>query len=222
MFVNGDQVPFPMKIGEAGEAFFVFETEEDVPDSLVTSPLLEATQPGQTNADAQCTGRFGAKESPEKQPEDAGADMQEPEFLDLNAPGPRRELSPHEPEDHQNGDAEGQASLLTRTAQLGKAIVGAAVETENAAKDKLEDHTLKEAMNEVQQDEETLLKERAIDARNAARHRASSFSSFRSNKGDEVLPKTENVDGPDVVYTDGKPAAITRMYDAEPVARHGV
>ena len=92
MFVNGNQVPFPMKIGEAGEAFFVFETEEDVPDSLVTSPLLEATQPGQTNADTQRAGRFGAKESPEKQPEDAGADMQEPEFLDLNAPGPRSEL----------------------------------------------------------------------------------------------------------------------------------
>ena len=31
-----------MKIGEAGEAFFVFETEEEVPDNLVTSPILEA------------------------------------------------------------------------------------------------------------------------------------------------------------------------------------
>ena len=65
MFVNGNQVPFPMKIGEAGEAFFVFETDEDVPDSLVTSPLLDATQPGQTNSDAQHAGRFGAKESPD-------------------------------------------------------------------------------------------------------------------------------------------------------------
>jgi phosphatidate phosphatase PAH1 len=34
-----------MKIGEAGEAFFVFETdEEDVPEDLLTSPLLEATK----------------------------------------------------------------------------------------------------------------------------------------------------------------------------------
>ena len=210
MFVNGNQVPFPMKIGEAGEAFFVFETEEDVPDSLVTSPLLEATQPGQTNADAQRAGRFGAKESPEKQPEDAGADMQEPEFLDLNAPGPRSELSPHEPELHEGGNAEGQASLLTRTAQIGKAIVGSAVETEKSAKDKLDDYGLKEAVNEVRQEEETFLKERSFAARNATRHRANSFSSFGSNKGDEALPATESVDGPDVVYTDGKLAVMTR------------
>lgn len=33
-----------MKIGEAGEAFFVLETDEDVPDELLTSPLLEATK----------------------------------------------------------------------------------------------------------------------------------------------------------------------------------
>lgn len=28
-----------MKVGETGEAFFVFETEADVPESLQTSPL---------------------------------------------------------------------------------------------------------------------------------------------------------------------------------------
>lgn len=33
-----------MKIGEAGEAFFVLETDEDVPEDLLTSPLLEATK----------------------------------------------------------------------------------------------------------------------------------------------------------------------------------
>ena len=32
-----------MKIGDAGETFFVFETEEDIPDDLVTSPLLTPT-----------------------------------------------------------------------------------------------------------------------------------------------------------------------------------
>ena len=67
-----------MKIGDAGEAFFVFETEEDVPDSLVTSPILEATKPGETNAHPSETGRFGAPASPP--PKD-----QEPEFLDLDA-----------------------------------------------------------------------------------------------------------------------------------------
>ncbi|KAI9442107.1 lipin, N-terminal conserved region-domain-containing protein [Lactarius indigo] len=32
--VNGKAVPFSMKIGEAGEAFFVFETDGDEPDFL--------------------------------------------------------------------------------------------------------------------------------------------------------------------------------------------
>lgn len=34
-----------MKIGEAGEAFFVFETENHVPETLRTSPLAGPSQP---------------------------------------------------------------------------------------------------------------------------------------------------------------------------------
>ncbi|GAA6064210.1 hypothetical protein JCM10212_001623 [Sporobolomyces blumeae] len=37
--VNDERVPFYMKVGETGEAFFVFETEADVPEDLQTSPL---------------------------------------------------------------------------------------------------------------------------------------------------------------------------------------
>lgn len=44
MTVNSNPVPFFMKVGDAGEAFFVVETEEDVPDELLTSPLLGATE----------------------------------------------------------------------------------------------------------------------------------------------------------------------------------
>lgn len=33
-----------MKVGEAGEAFFVFETEHDVPEEFQTSPIMSATQ----------------------------------------------------------------------------------------------------------------------------------------------------------------------------------
>lgn len=43
IFVNDVPIPFNMKIGDAGEAFFVFETDEDIPDDLATSPLLTAT-----------------------------------------------------------------------------------------------------------------------------------------------------------------------------------
>lgn len=38
--VNGEHVDFPMKLGEAGEAFFVFETEQEVPEEFQTSPLV--------------------------------------------------------------------------------------------------------------------------------------------------------------------------------------
>jgi phosphatidate phosphatase PAH1 len=40
VLVNGKPIPFDMKIGDAGEAFFVFETDEDVPQDLLTSPIL--------------------------------------------------------------------------------------------------------------------------------------------------------------------------------------
>lgn len=33
-----------MKLGEAGEAFFVFETEHEVPEEFQTSPIVEAVQ----------------------------------------------------------------------------------------------------------------------------------------------------------------------------------
>lgn len=36
--VNGQKQEFPMKLGEGGEAFFVFETRENVPEALQTSP----------------------------------------------------------------------------------------------------------------------------------------------------------------------------------------
>ncbi|CAG8618044.1 7725_t:CDS:10 [Racocetra fulgida] len=44
MTVNGKVVDFPMKIGEAGEAFFVFQTDKMVPQELQTSPLAGPTE----------------------------------------------------------------------------------------------------------------------------------------------------------------------------------
>ncbi|KXS11479.1 LNS2-domain-containing protein [Gonapodya prolifera JEL478] len=40
--VNGNPTPLQMKVGEAGEAFFVVETENPVPSEYVTSPLASA------------------------------------------------------------------------------------------------------------------------------------------------------------------------------------
>ncbi|KAM0756367.1 LNS2-domain-containing protein [Meredithblackwellia eburnea MCA 4105] len=39
IMVNDTKIPFYMKVGETGEAFFVFETDADVPEDLQTSPL---------------------------------------------------------------------------------------------------------------------------------------------------------------------------------------
>ncbi len=69
VLVNGHAIPFNMKIGEAGEAFFVFETDEDVPEDLMTSPILQATNIDSGSRAAagggeQKTGRFGAKDEP--------------------------------------------------------------------------------------------------------------------------------------------------------------
>ncbi|KAJ3894206.1 nuclear elongation and deformation protein 1 [Lentinula edodes] len=81
--VNGHPIPFDMKIGEAGEAFFIFETEDDVPEDLITSPLLRPSSPANENTRASIdveTTRFGTKKAGDQTP-----DADEPEPLDLNA-----------------------------------------------------------------------------------------------------------------------------------------
>ncbi|KAJ7167559.1 nuclear elongation and deformation protein 1 [Mycena filopes] len=95
--VNGHTIPFDMKIGEAGEAFFVFETDDDVPEDLITSPLLQPTRPDEGTTDIP-TDRFGARQDPDEEggkpvhpdddtsiPTPAETPVDEPEFLDLNA-----------------------------------------------------------------------------------------------------------------------------------------
>lgn len=38
--INGSKQEYSMKLGEGGEAFFVFETTETIPESMQTSPLV--------------------------------------------------------------------------------------------------------------------------------------------------------------------------------------
>lgn len=42
-FVNDKKIDVQMKLSDGGEAFFVFKTEENVPSSMITSPLLSPT-----------------------------------------------------------------------------------------------------------------------------------------------------------------------------------
>ena len=99
---NIQPIPFNMKIGEAGEAFFVFETDEDVPEDLITSPILLPTKPEEEDPDTQTDATVGMKgnhcpddvNASEPLPEplttemsgqEAQAHNQEPDFLDLSA-----------------------------------------------------------------------------------------------------------------------------------------
>lgn len=199
-----------MKIGEAGEAFFVFEADGDVPDDLVTSPLLEATQPGQSNADAQRVGRFGAQEETKGADGlDKSAASQEPDFLDLNA-SPQDDTSKSDAVTQQSVASEPSlpiaesspnisSSLLDRTAQLGKAVLDAAVETEKSQKDRLEDETLKHAFLETGKDAQVFIQDTASAVQN-------SISQAPVAKGDEALPDSDVDKGrpPDVQYTESK------------------
>lgn len=67
--VNGTKQPYSMKLGEGGEAFFVFETTDTIPQSLQTSPLVSPVS--SPKLDAEQAGQPG---------------LQEPESLDLNDP----------------------------------------------------------------------------------------------------------------------------------------
>ncbi|EFZ03638.1 LNS2 and lipin domain protein [Metarhizium robertsii] len=64
--VNGLKQEYSMKLGEGGEAFFVFETTENVPASLQTSPLVSPVS------------------SPGLGPEEAPAGLNDPDILELD------------------------------------------------------------------------------------------------------------------------------------------
>ncbi|KAK2768325.1 hypothetical protein FQN54_000178 [Arachnomyces sp. PD_36] len=66
--VNGVKQGYSMKLGEGGEAFFVFATTDDIPEDLQTSPLVSPTT--------------SPKSLPEGEPD--AASLQEPDFFDLS------------------------------------------------------------------------------------------------------------------------------------------
>ena len=67
--VNNVKQHHAMKLGEGGEAFFVFETWDDIPESLQTSPVISPAASPQSLSQQDIV---------------APPTLQEPEFLDLN------------------------------------------------------------------------------------------------------------------------------------------
>jgi len=126
-----------MKIGEAGEAFFIFETTGDVPDELITSPLLEATHSPEVHEQDAKTGPFEANGRKDPDIENLGQLAQsEPDFLDLDAPSPPPASSQTEStsvlqaEREDEGDAVSPSSLLDRATAIGASIGNAILEKE--------------------------------------------------------------------------------------------
>lgn len=66
--VNDERRDFPMKLGEGGEAFFVFETTSSVPEALQTSPLVSPVA------------------SPAVQSSSSSNSLQDPPAFELDAP----------------------------------------------------------------------------------------------------------------------------------------
>ena len=77
--VNGVKQNYAMKLGEGGEAFFVFETSANIPAGLQTSPVISPTA-----SPASLSQEIVTEES----------DLQEPEPLDLASDGSRRRQRP--------------------------------------------------------------------------------------------------------------------------------
>lgn len=177
-----------MKVGEAGEAFFIFETAGDIPDDLITSPLLTAVsspniEPQDQDGDSP-GGRFGAHSpgAEDQTPSQAQfPDIQgavEPDFLDLNASesqivsGPASGLSLSKPEDEVNSES----SLLERTAGVGAAVMHSVVDTER--------------------DNRRRVKEKA-------KRITKNVKMTSGNEGDEAFSESPTEEGPEPIYNPG-------------------
>lgn len=131
--VNGKHIPFNMKIGGAGEAFFVFETAGDVPDELITSPILEAIRSPEIQGQDAQAGQVGVRD--EKEQDVQHVQQSEPDFLDLDASpahlpsGQMDQASvPPEAEEENEEGAVSPSSLFDRAVALGASIGNAVLE----------------------------------------------------------------------------------------------
>ncbi|PYI23046.1 lipin Smp2 [Aspergillus japonicus CBS 114.51] len=88
--VNGVKQDYAMKLGEGGEAFFVFETTAEIPASLQTSPLVSPTSSPKMRSE-----------------ENISSSLSEPEYLDLDR-------SPSPTENRADGKSSAELPILSR------------------------------------------------------------------------------------------------------------
>ncbi|CCC69673.1 hypothetical protein NCAS_0D00920 [Naumovozyma castellii] len=97
VLVNGKSTNIPMKLSDSGEAYFVFETStdvKDIPDDLLASPVMSATNsPPQSPEPSKL--ELNSPEGQSDQEHDRSSDssnqgnnnkpLEEPDFLDIGA-----------------------------------------------------------------------------------------------------------------------------------------
>jgi len=96
--VNEQKQDYAMKLGEGGEAFFVFETSDNIPEAMQTSPLISPA-------------------SSPPLPIDGGqvSSLSEPDFLDLDTGNRKsRATSESRPAMHYSSSAPRRDSHLSK------------------------------------------------------------------------------------------------------------
>ena len=73
--VNNAKQDYAMKLGEGGEAFFVFETSDNIPEAMQTSPLVSPASSPPLPAEGSNASNLG-----------------EPDFLDLDTTGGKSKI----------------------------------------------------------------------------------------------------------------------------------
>lgn len=91
--VNGKKQDYAMKLGEGGEAFFVFETSDTIPQSLQTSPLVSpaSSPPLQPSTPGRAATMPPALQEPpllDLEDLDAEGDIEKLASASLTRPGP--------------------------------------------------------------------------------------------------------------------------------------
>lgn len=98
VIVNGKSTNIPMKLGDSGEAYFVFQTSPNVhgiPNDLLASPVISATS-SPSQSPRSSTTRLDSDNANEAEQVDGNEDrkvLEEPDYLDINYPGPADEQS---------------------------------------------------------------------------------------------------------------------------------
>ncbi|KNE72988.1 hypothetical protein AMAG_17205 [Allomyces macrogynus ATCC 38327] len=96
--VNDQAVDLHMKVGEAGEAFFVIETDSPVPE-LATSPIAHPTAHPAGDVEPLDLGVSAAASIAANDDESADVDTPQPATLTSNAGSDDGHTAPHEPAD---------------------------------------------------------------------------------------------------------------------------